>query len=51
LGWATFAAVERHSDQRRLLDDLTVLVVRRLPPLPLIRHAAPNDESSPVLPA
>jgi sigma-B regulation protein RsbU (phosphoserine phosphatase) len=36
LGWATFAAVERHSDQRRLLDDLTVLVVRRLPPLPVV---------------
>ena len=31
LGWATFAAVERHTDQRRLLDDLTVLVARRLP--------------------
>jgi sigma-B regulation protein RsbU (phosphoserine phosphatase) len=34
LGWATFAAVEQHTDQRRLLDDLTVLVARRLPPLP-----------------
>jgi phosphoserine phosphatase RsbU/P len=34
LGWATFEAVERHTDQRRLLDDLTVLVVRRLHPLP-----------------
>jgi len=32
LGWATFAAVERHADQRRLLDDVTVLVARRLPP-------------------
>jgi serine phosphatase RsbU (regulator of sigma subunit) len=36
LGWATFAAVERHTDQRRLLDDLTVLVARRLPPIPSI---------------
>jgi sigma-B regulation protein RsbU (phosphoserine phosphatase) len=36
LGWATFAAVERHSDQRRLLDDLTVLVVRRLPPVDIV---------------
>jgi serine phosphatase RsbU (regulator of sigma subunit) len=34
LGWATFEAVERHTEQRRLLDDLTVLVVRRLHPLP-----------------
>jgi phosphoserine phosphatase RsbU/P len=34
LGWATFEAVERHTDQRRLLDDLTVLVVRRLHALP-----------------
>jgi phosphoserine phosphatase RsbU/P len=34
LGWATFEAVERHTDQRRLLDDLTVLVLRRLHPLP-----------------
>jgi sigma-B regulation protein RsbU (phosphoserine phosphatase) len=34
LGWATFEAVERHSRERRLLDDLTVLVARRLPPLP-----------------
>jgi sigma-B regulation protein RsbU (phosphoserine phosphatase) len=34
LGWAIFAAVERHSEERRLLDDLTALVVRRLPPLP-----------------
>jgi phosphoserine phosphatase RsbU/P len=35
LAWATFAAVERHTDQRRLLDDLTILAVRRLPPLPV----------------
>jgi phosphoserine phosphatase RsbU/P len=35
LGWATFEAVERHVGTRRLHDDLTVLVVRRLPPLPL----------------
>jgi sigma-B regulation protein RsbU (phosphoserine phosphatase) len=34
LGWATFAAVERHTDERRLLDDLTILVARRLPPVP-----------------
>jgi len=31
-----FAAVERHTQERRLLDDLTVLAVRRLPPLPEI---------------
>jgi serine phosphatase RsbU (regulator of sigma subunit) len=36
LGWAAFAAVERHSDERRLLDDLTVLVARRLPAVPAI---------------
>ena len=35
LAWATFAAVEQHTAQRRLLDDLTILAVRRLPPLPL----------------
>jgi sigma-B regulation protein RsbU (phosphoserine phosphatase) len=34
LGWATFEAVERHTDERRLLDDLTVLIMRRLHPLP-----------------
>lgn len=34
LSWATFAAVEQHSGSRRLLDDLTMLAVRRLPPLP-----------------
>jgi serine phosphatase RsbU (regulator of sigma subunit) len=34
LGWALFAAVETHCQERRLLDDLTVLVARRLPPLP-----------------
>jgi hypothetical protein len=34
LAWATFAAVDNHSQQRRLLDDLTILAVRRLPPLP-----------------
>lgn len=34
LGWATFAAVERHVRDRRLFDDLTVLVARKLPPLP-----------------
>ena len=36
LAWATFAAVEQHAHERRLLDDLTILAVRRLPPLPLI---------------
>lgn len=35
LAWATFAAVERYSQHRRLFDDLTILVVRRLPPLPM----------------
>jgi hypothetical protein len=30
LGWAMFAAVEAHRQERRLLDDLTVLVARRL---------------------
>jgi serine phosphatase RsbU (regulator of sigma subunit) len=35
LAWATFAAVDQHSEQRRLLDDLTILAVRRLPPLPV----------------
>lgn len=36
LAWAAFAAVERHSEQRRLLDDLTILAIRRLPPLPKV---------------
>jgi serine phosphatase RsbU (regulator of sigma subunit) len=35
LAWATFAAVDQHSEQRRLFDDLTVLAIRRLPPLPV----------------
>jgi serine phosphatase RsbU (regulator of sigma subunit) len=34
LSWALFAAVQRHTDDRRLMDDLTALVARRLPPLP-----------------
>src|SRR5688572_25139384 len=34
LGWALFAAVQVHTEERRLLDDLTVLIARRLPPLP-----------------
>jgi len=34
LGWALFQAVETHSQERRLLDDLTVLVARRLLPIP-----------------
>ena len=42
LGWATFEAVERHTQDRRLLDDLTVLVVRRLHPLP-VRPMAQTD--------
>jgi serine phosphatase RsbU (regulator of sigma subunit) len=36
LSWALFAAVQRHTDDRRLMDDLTALVARRLPPLPRI---------------
>ena len=36
LGWAVFESVERHADGRRLQDDLTVLAVRRLPPLPQV---------------
>jgi len=35
LGWATFEAVDEHSRERKLLDDLTVLVLRRLPPIPV----------------
>ena len=35
LAWATFAAVDHYSEQRRLIDDLTILAVRRLPPLPM----------------
>src|SRR6188474_925072 len=35
LAWATFAAVDHYSEQRRLIDDLTILAVRRLPPLPV----------------
>jgi sigma-B regulation protein RsbU (phosphoserine phosphatase) len=42
LGWATFEAVERHAQERRLMDDLTVLVVRRLHPLPLPEVAQTN---------
>lgn len=42
LGWATFEAVERHTRERRLIDDLTVLVMRRLPPLPVIPVAREN---------
>jgi serine phosphatase RsbU (regulator of sigma subunit) len=40
LGWATFVAVEHHSRDRKLLDDLTVLVLRRLPPIPVAVTAA-----------
>jgi phosphoserine phosphatase RsbU/P len=35
LGWAMFEAVERYARERRLFDDLTVLVLRRLHPLPV----------------
>jgi serine phosphatase RsbU (regulator of sigma subunit) len=35
LAWATFAAVDQYSEQRRLFDDLTILALRRLPPLPV----------------
>jgi sigma-B regulation protein RsbU (phosphoserine phosphatase) len=35
LAWATFAAVDHYSEQRRLIDDLTILAVRRLPPIPM----------------
>ena len=31
-----FAAVERHVGDQRLADDLTVVVARRLPPLPTL---------------
>jgi serine phosphatase RsbU (regulator of sigma subunit) len=40
LGWALFEAVETHSRERRLLDDLTVLALRRLPPIPVHAVAA-----------
>jgi hypothetical protein len=36
LAWATFVAVEQHTAQRRLFDDLTILAIRRLPPLPTL---------------
>jgi len=36
LGWALFAAVQVHTEERRLLDDLTVLIARRLPPVPQV---------------
>ncbi len=36
LGWAMFVAVEQHTQERKLLDDLTILVARRLPPLPIV---------------
>jgi serine phosphatase RsbU (regulator of sigma subunit) len=37
LGWEAFAAVEHHVGTRRLHDDLTILVVRRLLPVPGVR--------------
>jgi len=50
LGWAMFAAVETHRQERRLLDDLTVLVARRLPPLPgaAVTNAVPVTAAAPV---
>jgi serine phosphatase RsbU (regulator of sigma subunit) len=36
LGWAAFETIEHHVGARRLQDDLTILVVRRLPPLPVV---------------
>jgi sigma-B regulation protein RsbU (phosphoserine phosphatase) len=39
LGWATFEAVERHSQHRRLFDDVTVLVLRHLHPIPIATMA------------
>ena len=42
LGWAAFEAVEHHVGPRRLADDLTVLVMRRLLPLPV---AAPTVDT------
>jgi serine phosphatase RsbU (regulator of sigma subunit) len=36
LAWAAFEAVEHHVAGRRLLDDLTVLVARRLPASPAL---------------
>jgi phosphoserine phosphatase RsbU/P len=45
LGWATFAAVDEHSRERKLLDDVTVLVLRRLPPLPV---PSPLPQSAPA---
>jgi len=38
LGWATFAAVERHIRDQKLFDDLTVLVARRLLPVPAFQQ-------------
>ena len=36
LSWALFAAVQTHTGDRKLMDDLTALIARRLPPLPRI---------------
>lgn len=33
------AVVENHTEERRLLDDLTVLVALKLPPLPIVAVA------------
>jgi hypothetical protein len=35
LAWATFAAVDQYSEQRRLLDDLTILASVDCPQLPI----------------
>ncbi len=41
VGRALFAAVDAHRDDRKLLDDLTVLVLRPLPPIPAIATRPP----------
>jgi serine phosphatase RsbU (regulator of sigma subunit) len=47
LAWGAFEAVEHHVGARRLFDDLTVLVVRRLPLVP----ALPVLRADPDVPA
>ena len=47
LGWATCAAVERHIRDQKLLDDLTVLVARRLLPVPSF-HQLPTTIHQPA---
>jgi serine phosphatase RsbU (regulator of sigma subunit) len=48
LAWTMFAAVEQHTQERRLLDDLTVLTVRRLPPLPQATRSLANSPGAGV---